>query len=70
MFFQKHVNMAPQRKRCVKISSMFLLKFAQTNLQKCTTWPKKSRKGKQEWNKACVEIGICPKKLNTPMKTK
>jgi 5'-3' exonuclease len=39
-------------------------------LQKCITWRKKSRKGKQEWNKACVETSICPKKLNTPMKTK
>jgi len=28
------------------------IKYAiQSNLQKCITWPKKSRKGKQGWNK-------------------
>jgi hypothetical protein len=46
------------------------IKVIQANLQKCITWPKKSRKGGQEWTKACVEIGIHPKKLNTSMKTK
>jgi len=46
------------------------IKFAQVNLQKCIIWPKKSRKGRQEWNKVCVETNIRPKKLNTPMKTK
>jgi hypothetical protein len=35
-----------------------------------TTWLKKSKKGRQEWNKACVETNICPKKLNILMKTK
>jgi hypothetical protein len=38
--------------------------------KKCITWPKKFGKRKQEWNKACVEIEICPRKLNTPMKRK
>jgi len=31
------------------------IKSIQTNLKKCIIWPKKSRKGKQEWNKTCVE---------------
>jgi hypothetical protein len=39
-------------------------------LWKCIIWPKKFRKGKHEWNKACIEIGIWRKKLNTPIKTK
>ncbi len=36
---------------------------------KCTIWPKKFGKGKHEWNKACVEIRIRPRKLNILMKT-
>jgi hypothetical protein len=31
---------------------MLFVKFAQLDLYKCITWPKKLRKGKQEWNKA------------------
>jgi len=46
------------------------LKFAQTNLQKCITWPKQSKKGKDEWMKAYITIGFMLKKLNTPLKTK
>jgi hypothetical protein len=46
------------------------VKFVQEDMQKCITWPKKSRKGRQEWNKAYVEIGIHPKKLNTLLKTR
>ncbi len=36
------------------------IKVIQSNLQKCITWPKKSRKGKQRWNKACMNL---PKKV-------
>jgi hypothetical protein len=39
-------------------------------LQKCITSPKKSRKGRHEWNKACVEIGIWLRTKNIIMKTK
>jgi hypothetical protein len=46
------------------------IKSAQANLQKCINWLKKSGKGKQEWNKACLETRIQPKKLNTPIKTR
>jgi hypothetical protein len=46
------------------------IKFVLENLQKCITWPKKYGNGRQEWNKACVEIGIHPKKLNILMKTR
>jgi hypothetical protein len=36
----------------------------QSNLQKCITWPKKSRKGKQRWNKPCPNSKIFPRKLS------
>ncbi len=34
----------------------------QTYLQKCITWLKKFKKGRHEWNKACVETSICQRK--------
>jgi hypothetical protein len=34
------------------------IKFVQAYLQKCIAWPKKFRKGRYEWNKAYVKIGI------------
>jgi hypothetical protein len=46
------------------------INFAQANLQKCIIWLKKFGKGTQEWNKACLETSIRPRKLNTPMKTR
>jgi hypothetical protein len=46
------------------------IKAVQAYLQKYITWPQKSKKGRRQWTKACVEIGIHPKKLNTPMKTR
>jgi len=58
-----------EEKVCKDLKYVFV-KYVQTDLQKCITWPKKSRKGRQEWNKAYVKIGIHPKKLNTLMKTK
>jgi len=39
-------------------------------LHKCITWSKKSRKGRQEWNKACSNLKLLPKKFNTAMKTR
>jgi hypothetical protein len=44
------------------------IKSAQSDLQKCITWPKKFGKGKQEWTKACIDFRIHPKKLNTFVK--
>ncbi len=46
------------------------IKSIETYQQKCITWPKKFGKGRYEWKKACIEIGIHPIKLNTLMKTK
>ncbi len=46
------------------------IKYIQTNMQKCITWPKKSGMGRYKWNKTCVETSIHPKKLNIPVKTR
>jgi hypothetical protein len=37
-------------------------------IQKCITWLKKFNKGKQAWEKTCIEFGLRPKKFNTLMK--
>jgi hypothetical protein len=42
----------------------------QVDLQKCITWSKKSGKDKHEWNKACLETRIRPKKLNIQIKAR
>jgi hypothetical protein len=46
------------------------IKSIQIDLQKCITWPKKSRKGKQEWMKAYITICLRFGKLNTLVKTR
>jgi hypothetical protein len=46
------------------------IKSIQRDLQKCITWPKKFRKGRQEWEKAYVNSCLPPQKLNIPMKTR
>jgi hypothetical protein len=46
------------------------IKIVHANLQKCIAWPKTYGKGREEWTKACVNIGIHPRKLNTRMKTR
>jgi hypothetical protein len=46
------------------------IKFVETYLQKCITWPKKFSEGHQEWNKIYIEISLRPKNLNVPMKIK
>ncbi len=46
------------------------VKVAQRNLQKIITWTKISRKGRQEWEKACVERQLWPQKLKILVKTR
>ncbi len=45
-------------------------KDAQATLQKSITWTKKFNKGRQEWEKACIECGSLLQKLKTPIKTR
>jgi hypothetical protein len=46
------------------------IKTIQFVIQKCITWLKKSGKGKQTWEKTCIESRLRPRKLNTLMKTR
>jgi len=41
------------------------IKSIQVSIQKCITWSKKFNKGKQAWDKACIDFKLNPKKLNT-----
>jgi hypothetical protein len=70
MFFSKACQYAIIDEKLCKNLKYVNMKVTQTNLQKCITWPKKSKKGKQEWSKACVNSKIHPRKLNTPMTTR
>jgi hypothetical protein len=56
-------------KVCKNLKYVFI-KSTRANLQKWITWPKKFRKSHQEWNKACIEASLRPRKLNIPEKTK
>jgi hypothetical protein len=44
------------------------IKSTQNKFIECITWTKRSKKGKQEWEKACANLGLHLQKLNTPMK--
>jgi hypothetical protein len=44
------------------------VKAIQGSVEKMLTWTKKLGKGRQKWEKACVESGLWPRKLQTPMK--
>jgi hypothetical protein len=68
--FSKACQYGTVKEKVCKNLKYISIKSVQTDLQKCITWLKKSGKGRHEWNKACVETCIHPKKLNTPMKTK
>lgn len=46
------------------------LKEVQSALQKTITWTKKSGKGRIEWEAACRDTNISPRKLRTPVKTR
>jgi hypothetical protein len=68
--FSKACQYGTAKEKACKDLKYVSFKSTQTYLQKCITWLKKFGKGRQEWNKACVETSIHPKKLNTPVKTK
>ena len=46
------------------------LSSAQSALQLCITWTKKSGKGGAEWKKACIKAGLLARKFRTPVKTR
>jgi hypothetical protein len=43
------------------------IKLVQAYIQKCITLPKKFGKGRQMWE-TCIDFGLRPIKLNTPIK--
>jgi hypothetical protein len=46
------------------------MKYAHLDLQKCIIWPETFGNGRQEWNKACSNFNLLPRKLNILMKTR
>ncbi len=49
------------RNKCVNVCRGLRydsIKFAQTYLQKCITWPKKLRKGRQKWMRTCINANL------------
>jgi len=47
-----------------------LIKGTQAALQKTIKWTKKSGKGCIEWEKTCIQAGLPPRVLKTPVKTR
>jgi hypothetical protein len=56
-------------KMCTDLSYASI-KDAQGVIQRCITCPKKSGKGMQAWDKACIDYRLRPNKLNMLMKTR
>jgi hypothetical protein len=68
--FSKTCQYGTIKEKMCKDLKYVSIKSVQAHLQKCIIWPKKSRKGRQEWNKACVETSIRPRKSNILVKIK
>jgi hypothetical protein len=54
---------------CKGLKYVFV-KIAQFDFKNYIIRLKKSRKGKQEWNRACVDSNVPQRKLNTQVKTR
>jgi hypothetical protein len=52
----------------VGISSLFQSSLPNQICKNASFGLKKYRKGRQEWNKACLDLNLPLRKLNTPMK--
>jgi len=50
--------------------SFAFIKIVQSTILKCIIWAKITSKGKKSWEKTCIEYGLKPIILNTPMKTR
>jgi len=61
-FFKDYQYATTQDKVCKNLKDMSIT-FAQSNLQKCITWPKKFGKGRHEWNQACISFNLHPRNL-------
>jgi hypothetical protein len=70
MFFPKPINTLPLMIKFIGRGLKYVfVKCAHVVLHKCNNCLNKSSKGWQEWNKACVETNLRPRKLNILMKT-
>jgi hypothetical protein len=67
--FPKACQYGTTKEKVCKNMRFMSIKNAQSNIQKCITWLKKFGKGKQEWNKECMDARIDPRKLNTLVNT-
>jgi len=68
--FSKTCQYAKTNEKVCKGLQYVSIKVAQKDLQKCITWSKKSRKNRQKWNKARVNLSLIPRKFITPVKTR
>jgi hypothetical protein len=46
------------------------LENAKKSLQFCITWTKKLGKGRDEWEKTCIDVGLPTRMLKMPVKTR
>jgi hypothetical protein len=67
--FSKACQYATMDEKVYKTLKYVFVKVVQRDLQIQITWPKKSRKSRQKWNKTCFIYSLPPRKLNTLMKT-
>jgi hypothetical protein len=67
--FSKTCQYGTTKEKVCKDLKYVSIKYVQANLQKCIIGLKCFGKARHEWNKASIEMGIRPKKLNTLMKT-
>jgi hypothetical protein len=56
--FSKTCQHATIEEKVCKNLKFVSIKSVQFDIKKCITWPKRSRIGRQEWSKACIDAGI------------
>jgi hypothetical protein len=69
-FFKAYQYAKIDNKMCKNLKEMSITFAHWLDVQKCMTWPKKSKKGKHEWNKTCIASSFHPRKLNIRYKNK
>jgi hypothetical protein len=61
MFFSKACQYATTDEKVCKNIKFVSTKYTHIDLQKCITWPKKSKKGRKKLNKACLDSNLPPR---------
>ncbi len=70
MFFPKACQYVITNEKVCSNFKFISIKSTKSYLQKCIIWLKKFGKGRQEWNKACSNSNLPPRKLNSLVKTR